>query len=419
MYGLIGKKLSHSFSKEIHEKLHSEAYNLIELDQLDDFFKSKRFNGINVTIPYKESVIQYIDFCSNIVKETNSVNTIINKDGFLYGYNTDYTGLEFLLTHYNITIKDKTILILGNGATSRTVEVLCTNLGAKKVLKAARNPNNNEVYFSEQDKYNFANVVINATPSGMYPNNNDDLLIDLEQFSNLNAVIDLVYNPLETKLISKAKSLEILGVNGLMMLVSQAVQSCELFHNQKYESFVTIDIYKSILFNMLNIVFIGMPMSGKSFYAKSIANVYNKKITDIDLEIKYDAGISIPNIFKTKGENEFRKLETKVIKNVSKEHNQAISTGGGSILDAKNIEYLKQNGIIIFLDVSLEVLKGMNPRNRPLLKDINNLEKLYNERHPLYNKYADIVIEKLVMDEKIVLKMIEVKLDEYINTQWT
>ena len=171
----------------------------------------------------------------------------------MHGYNTDYTGLEFLLNHYNITIKNKTILILGNGATSRTVEVLCNNLGSKKVIKAARNPKDKEVLFSELNKYNHANVVINATPNGMYPNNNDDLLIDLEQFSNLSAVVDLVYNPLETKLISKAKSLNVLGVNGLMMLVSQAVHSCELFHNQKYKSFVTIDIYKSILFNMLKI----------------------------------------------------------------------------------------------------------------------------------------------------------------------
>ncbi len=419
MYGLIGKKLSHSFSKEIHEKLHSETYNLIELDQLDDFFKSKQFNGLNVTIPYKQSVIKYIDFCSNIVKETNSVNTIINKGGFLHGYNTDYTGLEFLLNHYNITIKNKTILILGNGATSRTVEVLCNNLGSKKVIKAARNPKDKEVLFSELNKYNHANVVINATPNGMYPNNNDDLLIDLEQFSNLSAVVDLVYNPLETKLISKAKSLNVLGVNGLMMLVSQAVHSCELFHNQKYKSFVTIDIYKSILFNMLNFVLIGMPMSGKSFYARSISRAFNKKITDIDLEIKHKVGMSIPKIFKTQGENQFRKIETEIIKNISKDLKQAISTGGGSILNAKNIDYLRQNGIIIFLDASLNVLKGMNPRNRPLLKNPNNLEKLYSDRHHLYKKYADITIEKLVMDEKIVLKMIEVKIDEYINTKWS
>jgi len=419
MYGLIGKNLSHSFSKEIHENLHSETYNLIELDHLDDFFKSKKFNGLNVTIPYKQEVIQYIDFCSNVVKETNSVNTIINKAGFLYGYNTDYSGLEFLLNYYEISIKNKTVLILGNGATSRTVEVLCKNLGAQKIIKAARKPKHNEVLFSDSNKYKTANVVINATPSGMYPNNYDELLIDLGQMNSLEAVVDLVYNPLETKLVSKAKSLNILGVNGLMMLVSQAVQSCELFHNQTYKKEVIINIYKEILFNMMNIIIIGMPMSGKSFYARALSKTFNKEITDIDEEIHHIEGISIPTIFKTKGENEFRRIESEVIMNVSKELRQAISTGGGSILNAKNIDYLKQNGIIIFLDASLEVLKGMNPRNRPLLKDFKNLETLYKDRHHLYVKYADITIEKLVMDENVVLNMIEVKINEYINTKWS
>ncbi len=419
MYGLIGKKLSHSFSKEIHERLHSEVYNLIELDQLDTFFKSKQFNGINVTIPYKEEVIKYLDVCSSIVKETNSVNTIINKDGYLYGYNTDYEGLKFLLKHNNISVKNKIVLILGNGATSRTAEVLCKHLGAKEVIKAARSPKDNELYFTDTEKYNNANIIINTTPSGMYPDNYDDLLIDLEQCIELEAVVDLVYNPLETKIISKAKSLNITGVNGLMMLVSQAIQSCELFHNQEYNSHVTVDIYKSILFNMLNFVLIGMPMSGKSFYARSISRTFNKKLIDIDGEIKCDTGMSISNVFKTKGEIEFRMIETETIKTCSKSLNQAISTGGGAILNAKNINFLKQNGIIIFLDVPLDVLKEMNPRNRPLLKDINNLDVLYNNRHHLYQKYADIVIKKTIMDEKAVLNIIEVKINEYINTKWS
>lgn len=419
MYGLIGKKLSHSFSKEIHESLHSETYNLIELDQLDAFFKSKQFNGVNVTIPYKQEVIKYLDYCSNIVKETNSVNTIINKDGFLSGYNTDYKGLEFLLAYNDICIKNKEVLILGNGATSRTVEVLCNHLGAEKILKAARSPKEDEFYFNDISKFKSADIVINATPSGMYPNNDDDLLIDLEQFTNLEAVVDLVYNPLKTKIILKAKSLNIKGVNGLMMLVSQAVQSCELFHNQEYNDYVTVDIYKRILFNMSNIVLIGMPMCGKSFYARSLSTVYNKTFIDVDSQIRRDTKMSIPNIFKSKGEKAFREIETKTIVTISKDLNQAISTGGGSILNAKNIDYLKQNGIIIFLDVPLKVLKGINPRNRPLLKNSNNLEILYNDRHALYKKHADIIINKTIMDEKTILNMIEVRINEYIDTKWS
>lgn len=419
MYGLIGKSLSHSFSKEIHEILHSEAYNLIELNQLDPFFKSKRFKGINVTIPYKQEVIKYLDVCSSVVKETNSVNTIINRNGFLYGYNTDYEGLKFLLSHNNISIKNKTVLILGNGATSRTIKVLSTHLGAKNIIIAARSPKDNKLLFSDIESIKGSNIIINATPSGMYPNNLNELLVNLEDFSALEAVVDLVYNPLQTKLIAKALSLKIKGVNGLMMLVSQAVKSCELFHNQEYNSYITVDIYKSILFNMLNFVLIGMPMSGKSFYARSLSRLFDKKLLDLDNVISYEAGMSIDELFKTHGENEFRKIESDIVLKISKHLNQAISTGGGTILNSKNMEYLKQNGIIIFLDVPLETLKGMNPRNRPLLQDPNNLDILYDKRHHLYQQYADIVIKKTILDEKTVLNMIEVKVNEYINTKWS
>ena len=419
MYGLIGKQLSHSFSKVIHEKLHSESYDLIELDELDAFFESKRFNGINVTIPYKQEVISYLDVCSSIVKETNSVNTIINRSGFLYGYNTDYEGLKFLLNYNNISISNKTVLILGNGATSRTIEVLCSHLGAKEIIIAARNPKEEEVMFKDIEKYKQSNIIINATPSGMYPNNYDDILVDLDKFNSLEAVVDLVYNPLETKLISKAKSLNIIGVNGLMMLVRQAVKSCELFHNRKFSNDVTIDMYKETLLNMVNIVLIGMPMSGKSFYSRALSSRFNKKLVDVDKDIQSELGMSISNIFETKGESEFRSIETRFIRNISKSLNQAVSTGGGTILDPKNIEYLKQNGIIIFLDVPLEALKNINPRNRPLLKDVNSLEDLYNSRYHLYQNYADIVISKTTMDEETVLNVIEVKINEYINTKWS
>jgi len=419
MFGLIGKTLSHSFSKEIHEILNNESYNLIELQELGSFFKQKDFKGINVTIPYKQDVIKYLDVKSKIVEKTNSVNTIVNKDGYLYGYNTDYEGLKFLMQHNEILVENKSILILGNGSTSRTIEILCKELGSKNILKAARNPKNNDISFSDVQKYKNSHIIINATPSGMYPNNNDELLIDLKSFNQLEAVIDLVYNPLETKLISYAKSLNIKAVNGLLMLVRQAIKSCELFHNQEFNDYVTIDIYKNILFNMFNFVLIGMPMSGKSFYARSISAFYNKMAVDIDKQISNNAELEIPEIFSEYGEKGFREIETKIIYNVSKASNQVISTGGGTILNIINMEYLKQNGIIIFLDVPLEILKGMNPRNRPLLKNIDNLDKLYKDRYDLYLKYADIVINKTIMDESVVLKMIEVKINEYINTKWS
>lgn len=419
MFGLIGKRLSHSFSKEIHEILHSEEYNLIELSQLDSFFQSKRFKGLNVTIPYKQDVIKYLDILSETVKETNSVNTIVNKNGFLYGYNTDYEGLEFLIKYNNIEFKNKVVLIQGNGATSRTVSVLVRNLKAKKIIIAARSPKGNEISFNDIEKFCDVNVLINATPSGMYPNNENELLIDIKQLNQLEAVIDLVYNPLETKLVKEAKQMNITAVNGLMMLVRQAVKSCELFHNQKYPDSITIDIYRKILFNMFNFVLIGMPMSGKTRYSKLLSSKYNKNCVDIDSLITKTFSMSIPRIFEEEGEEAFRIIESEVIMNISKSLSQAISTGGGAILNAKNIYNLKQNGIIIFLDVPLDILKGLNPRNRPLLKDKTVLDDLYNKRYDLYLEYADIVIEKITMDENVILEMIEVKINEYINTKWS
>lgn len=419
MFGLIGKTLSHSLSKEIHETLNNKPYNLVELKELGPFIKQKDFVGLNVTIPYKQEVIKYLDVSSNVVQKTNAVNTIVNRNGLLYGYNTDYEGLQFLLQFHNIKIKNEAILILGNGATSSTIEVLCKELGAKTIIKVARNPKHNDLSFDEVEKFSNVDILINATPSGMYPNNEDDLLVDLESFINLKVVVDLVYNPLQTKLVRKAKLLNIKAVNGLMMLVRQAVKSCELFHNEVFNDSLTVKIYKDLIFKMYNFVLIGMPMSGKSYYARALSSLYNKTLVDIDKQISYTENLEISKIFNKYGESAFRKLESEIIRSTSKSFKQAISTGGGSILNAKNMEYLKQNGIIIFLDVPLNILKGMNPRNRPLLRDVNNLEKLYEDRHSLYLKYADIVIKKTSMDDKVVLNMIEVKINEYISTKWT
>lgn len=416
MYGLIGKHLSHSFSKEIHEQLHSEPYDLIELPQLDSFFSKKKFKGVNVTIPYKEAVIPYLDFVSDTVKATNSVNTIINKNGYLYGYNTDYDGLEFLLNFYEISIKDKGVLILGNGASMRTTKFLCESLKAKKIVVLARNPKENEIDFNDVIVDKEINIVFNTTPLGMYPNNSDNLLVDLKLFPNLHYVVDLIYNPLETKLLKEAKNLQLIAVNGLMMLSHQAVKSCELFHNQVFEPAITEKIYHNILSKNVNLVLIGMPMCGKTLFSKLLAEKLNKIYVDIDTEIAEKAGMEIAEIFAKNGQSEFRKLEKEVIFEISKEHSQAISTGGGAILDENNISYLKQNGIMIFLDVSLDILKERNPKDRPLLTNIDSLDILFLERHHLYTKYADIIIKKDGLALNKAIELIEVKINEYLSS---
>ena len=416
MYGLIGKKLKHSYSKKIHEKLQEEKYDLIELKELDSFFQEKKFNGINITIPYKNDVIAYCDNLSEIATRTHSVNSIVNNDGVLYGYNTDYDGLSFMLEYNRIQLENKVILILGNGSTSRTIQTLCFDKKSKEIIVSARNPKPNEINFLDIKNHQNIDIIFNSTPVGMYPNNENSLNIDLDIFSNLEVVVDLIYNPFETKILKNARKRNIKIVNGLLMLIHQAVKSSEIFHNTTYKKEITIALYKSTILEMVNFVLIGMPMSGKSYFSRLLAANYNKKIVDIDKLIESNSNQPIEAIFKTKGERAFRSLETLNIMNVSKEHNQAISVGGGAILNEKNIAYLKQNGIIIFLDVSLSMLKTFNPKNRPLLKDKNNIEKLYNERYHLYKQYSDITVIKDSLDEYETLSKIEVKINEYFNT---
>ncbi len=416
MYGLIGKKLEHSYSKVIHEKLSNEKYNLIELNELDSFFHEKEFKGINITIPYKNDVIPYCDKLSETATRTHSVNSIVNIEGKLHGYNTDYDGLLFMLKHNNITIKNKRVLILGNGSTSRTIKVLCSDLNAANIIVSARNPKEEEIDFQSVKIHQNIDVIFNTTPVGMYPSNDNSLEIDLDNFKNLDAVVDLIYNPLETKILNSARKRNIKSINGLLMLVHQAVKTSEIFHNVKHKDEVTLNLYKSILLDVVNFVLIGMPMSGKSYFANLLANNYDKQLVDIDKLIESNEHQSISSIFQTKGEKAFRSIETQNIIETSKQHNLAISVGGGAILDKKNIDYLKQNGIIIFLDVSLEMLKTFNPKNRPLLKDKNNIERLYNDRYNLYNQYADIIVIKDSYNEIETLHKIEVKLNEYINS---
>lgn len=416
MRGLIGKKLSHSFSKEIHEKLDKQKYNLIELTELDSFFQEKSFQGINVTIPFKSDVIPFLDEISDSAKEVNAVNTIVNDNGILKGYNTDIDGLLYTFNYYNISLNNKVIGILGNGATSRTIQYVMSMQKVKEYKVFARNPKENEYPIDEYSQHKDIQVLINATPVGMYPNNDQDPVIHIEDSSSLEFVFDLVYNPLKTNLILQAKQRNIRTANGLIMLIHQAVRANEIFNNKTYNNEITNKLYRSIYLKQLNIVLIGMPMSGKSFYSRKIAKTYDKILVDIDKKIEYTQEKSIPEIFESQGEKVFREIESSVIYETSKQLGQAISTGGGVVLNPKNIEVLKQNGIVVFLDSPLEELKKMKPKNRPLLKDPNNLIKLYNDRYDLYNNYCDAKVVKNGFNARNIMRKIEVKINEYINS---
>jgi len=416
MRGLIGKKLSHSFSKEIHETLDQQEYNLIELAELDSFFREKAFSAINVTIPYKSDVIPFLDTVSESAKEINAVNTIVNENGKLRGYNTDVDGLLYAFDYYKVSIKNRVIGIIGNGATSRTVKYGSTLKKAKIIKVFARNPKENEYPLSDISLHKDINIIINATPNGMYPNNNQKTLINVEDFPTLEFVLDLVYNPLKTKLILEAREHNVRAENGLIMLIHQAVKANELFNKITYKKRTTNTIFKDIYLRQLNIVLIGMPMSGKSYYSRQIAKAYNKGLVDIDKEIEYTQKKSIQELFNEYGESGFRNIETRIIELKSKELNKAISTGGGVVLNTNNIQLLKQNGVVVFLDVSLEELMNMPTKGRPLLKDPNNLIDLFSERYDLYKNYCDVRIVKNGFNTKETMIKIGVKINEYINS---
>lgn len=418
-FGLLGKTLKYSFSKSIHEDITRKKYDLIELESIDLFMKDKPFTGINVTIPYKQEVIPYIDTLSNEVKAIGTVNTIVNDEGILYAYNTDAFGFEYLLTYNDILINKKNVLILGNGSTSKTIQYVCDKLKAKNVYVSGRIPVNDEIHLNDIYELKNIDVIINATPVGTFGNPVRSLDINLDTWPQLVAVVDVVYNPLNTPLLIKAKTKNIKAVNGLLMLVAQASKSIEYFHKTKVTHETINKTYLDILRKKINITLIGMPMSGKSLYGKKLASKLNKVFKDSDNEIETKLKMSIPNIFKIEGESYFRRVESNVIYDLSQNNNQLISCGGGVPMFEENVNNLKQNGLIIFINTPLETLKNMNTGQRPLLKNNKSLELLFEARYNTYINAADVVFNKTSLDINKNVESLVVLINEYISSQWT
>lgn len=415
MYGLVGKKLKHSFSVDIHNSFGNSNYNLVETHDLNSVFKQHNLKGFNVTIPYKTEIMKYLDELDDISKETNSVNTVINKNGKYIGYNTDYYGLKEMLSYNNVIISNKKILILGNGSVSKTVEKLCKDLEAEKIIKVCRNiRNEGEYLLTDYPDFLDYNIILNTTPNGMYPNNDDELLIDVSRFNNVEFVIDLVYNPLRTKLLIESEKLNIKTINGLYMLVMQAKKAHELFFNVELPLNLVNKIYRKIYNGYLNFVFVGLPLSGKTKYAKAIGEILVKTTYDIDKYIENKHHTSIPTIFETKGEQTFRSYESDAVHSLYKLHNITISTGGGLIENDQNMDLLKQNGIIIFLDKNPEIIAKKKIYGRPLLKDANDILVLAKKRMPMYHKHSDIIIDIHKTTEEHINEIKE-KIDEYIS----
>ncbi|MCI7725701.1 MAG: shikimate kinase [Clostridiales bacterium] len=394
--GLLGRKLGHSYSPQIHGLLGDYSYQLFEKEpeQLASFLREGDFTGINVTIPYKKDVIPYLDELSPAAHKIGSVNTIVRRaDGSLFGHNSDYFGFVSLVHHSGITVNGKKVLVLGSGGTSNMVVTALKDLGAVPVVISRSGENNYENLHLHAD----ASVIVNATPVGMYPNTGVSP-IDLKHFPKLEGVLDVIYNPAKTKLLLDAEGLGIPHENGLWMLVAQAKEASEYFTGKKLSDAVIERIHRVLSHQMQNIILIGMPGCGKSTIGALLAEKQNRKFLDADEEIIRLAGKSISDIFAQDGEDVFRRWETTALENLGKQSGLVIATGGGCVTRSRNYPALHQNGHIVWLERELSLLPT---QGRPL-SQANRLEEMYAVRKPMYEAFADIRVSNAGSPEDTV-----------------
>ena len=389
MYGLLGRKLSHSLSPQIHAHFGSYNYELFcrEPEELDEFFKDKTLKAYNVTIPYKIEAFNRCDEFSETAKKIGSVNTVIRRDdGTLYGDNTDYFGFDFMSKSCGADYNGKKVLVLGSGGASLTVCAVAKDCGAREIIVVSRSGENN---YGNIDKHYDADIIVNTTPVGMYPNNGERL-VDLKQFTNLGNVLDLIYNPCRTRLLLDAEELGIPCANGLTMLVAQGLRSAEQFPDIQLCNKDINAVCTAMLKEQKNVVLIGMPGCGKSTVGKILAEKLQRELLDTDEEIIRADGRTIPEIFENDGEEIFRKIETDVVISAGKNLSKVIATGGGAVIKKENRDALKQNGTIVYLkkDLSLLSLEG-----RPLSKNEDAVIKIYEARKDTYEAFADFTVE--------------------------
>lgn len=392
-YGLIGSRLGHSYSKIIHEMLCGYTYDLCPLPteaEARDFLERRPFRAINVTIPYKRLVMEYCSFIDPKARAIGAVNTVVNRSGLLYGYNTDYSGMLYLLRRYGVSLEGRTVLILGTGGTHNTAAAVAADCGAARVLTVSRTPDRakGELSYTEAVTSG-AQVILNTTPAGMYPNVGVCPL-DLAAMTGVEAVLDAVYNPNKTELILRAEECGIpVAAGGLEMLVAQAVYAAEHFLGTTFPD-AEEDIRRvtaALRRDRLNIALIGMPSCGKSTLGRMLAQELGRTFVDLDAEIEKDAGCTIPDIFAREGEDGFRARESAVTARFAKENRLLISCGGGVVKRPQNVRALRQNGVLLFIDRPVETLAVGG--DRPLSSDADALRRMEAERRPLYEAAAD------------------------------
>lgn len=388
MYGLLGEKLGHSFSPQIHACLGDYEYKLFEVapENLGDFLRSGTFEGLNVTIPYKKAVMPCLAEISENAKAIGSVNTItVLPNGTLRGDNTDYDGFLYLVRRSGVSVAGKKALVLGTGGASLPVKKVLSDLGAREIVSISRTGENN---YQNLDKHFDADLLVNTTPVGMYPNNLQSPL-SLDGFAHLSGVLDIVYNPQKTKLILDAEQRGIPAFSGLTMLVAQAKRAAELFLQTKIDDRKNDEIYETLSRQMKNIVLVGMPGCGKSTVGKALAKRLSRPFFDADEEIVRRAGKPIPEIFQAEGEAGFRKIETEVLFDLCRQSGAVIATGGGAVTVPKNHDILRQNSLVVFINRDIAVLPTAG---RPLSEQ-NDLHEMFRHRLPLYRAVCDYEVD--------------------------
>ncbi len=388
-YCVIGKSLPHTLSPEIHALLKTGVYEVRELECVKDverLLRSGEFKGANVTIPYKRDVMDFVDVLSDEAKKIGAVNTVVEKDGKLYGYNTDAGGMELNLKVAGIALSKKNVMILGSGGTSKTANYLAKKAGAKEIYIVSRS---GEINYD--NCYDLSpQVIINTTPVGMMPNA-FCAPVELERFKSVTGVFDAIYNPLSTRLVLEARRQKIKAANGLLMLVEQARLARNLFaeaeQKQQISTKNSMQICKSLEKSRRNIVLVGMAGSGKSVLGKRIADALGREFVDTDKLVEQKMGKSPEQIILGEGERAFREIEAQVVKEACSAFSRVIATGGGAVMREDNAFYMKSNGFIVHVKRNALATEG-----RPLSKDIETARALYEQRKPVYTKLADATV---------------------------
>ncbi|HOW37338.1 MAG TPA: shikimate kinase [Bacillota bacterium] len=412
--GLLGKKLSHSFSPAVHRALGNPRYRLFETDNLDVFLKKTAFSALNVTIPYKEEILRFLDQKDDSVLRANAANLIVRTASGLIGYNTDYAGMSMMFQRDGVSLQGKSVFIFGNGGAAKTVAALAKNSGCAHLSIAARHPKDGELPMDGLSGPLGHEILINATPVGMFPENSGILPIDPAIFPQAVRYYDLIYNPLNTRSMQAFRSRGVMVQNGLFLLVAQAALSQEIVTGIKVSEETLFRVYQKTAFRAANVVLIGLPLSGKSSLAPALASRLEKIPVDTDSMIESELRMPITEIFRIHGEPWFRESEAEVVDRLYRSGNQVIATGGGMIENDRIMEKLHQNGFVVFLDKNPVEIAKLRAENRPLIPSPEAVLNLAERRRSLYLRHADWIIDPDRPEEEVITE-IEAKLYEHFS----